>query len=86
MYFARDALLSDLDRYALPDPSGVKTIMVADVITGEYCIGRHDMRNPVKNGGSEPYNSAVDSLTDPSIFVIFVDAGAYPAYIIKYKK
>ena len=59
----------------------------ARVITGEYCQGRSDLKaapfKPSKN--SEKYDSVVDNIGKPTMYVVFDDAAAYPEYIIKFK-
>ena len=41
---------------------------------------------PPKNTSSDalPYDSVVDNTSNPSIFVVFYDADAYPEYLITY--
>ena len=56
------------------------------VLTGEYAQGKQGMRvlpsKPRKK--NEIYNSLVDNVHDPYIFVIFHDAQAYPEYLITF--
>lgn len=85
-YFARDANYSNQDKYARPDSTGMKTMILADVITGDFCQGERNMKTPkLKPGSNHVCESAVENLSDPSIFVVFQDASAYPAYVISYK-
>ena len=52
-------------------------------MTGEFCKGvknalTPDLRNAAKN---QLYDSTVDNVRDPSIFVTYHDAQAYPEYM-----
>ncbi|XP_069588203.1 protein mono-ADP-ribosyltransferase PARP10 [Ranitomeya imitator] len=87
VYFAVEATISARERYSTPSSSGNKYILVAQVLTGEFTVGREDMKTPpIKPGtvGDVPqrYDSLVDNLENPSIFVIFNDTQAYPKYLI----
>ena len=87
MYFARDASYSDSDRYASPDANGFKYMFHAQVLVGRYAKSQEDMKSPPKleNGEDGLYNSVVDSVNNPSIFVIFYDDQVYPGHLITYK-
>ena len=57
------------------------------VLTGEYTRGAHAMMvAPPKdpNDATVPYDSVVDNTANPSIYVVFFDADAYPEYLITY--
>lgn len=86
VYFAVEATISARDRYSPPSSDGHKYILVAHVLTGEFALGKEDMRMPpVKpDSGDVPqrYDSLADNLQNPSIFVIFNDTQAYPQYLI----
>ena len=86
VYFAVDASYSD--RYATPDAKGVQRMYLTKVLTGEYTKGqRDDLAPPVKNpqiNGHILFDSLVDNTAAPTIFVVFGDAQAYPAYLITY--
>ena len=57
------------------------------VLTGDYTLGDEDMvEPPTKDKATKKkYDSVVDNVNDPHIFVVFYDAWAYPEYLIKYK-
>ena len=58
------------------------------VLTGEYTTGSGSMMvAPAKDPSDPtvPYDSVVDTAPNPSIFVVFFDADAYPEYLITYK-
>ncbi len=55
------------------------------MITGEYCVGNKDMKQiPKKLDGTE-YDSLVNKLNDPRIFVSWRDFMAIPIYVVKFK-
>ncbi|XP_061863091.1 zinc finger CCCH-type antiviral protein 1 isoform X2 [Colius striatus] len=84
-YFARDASYSH--RYCQPV---VKTnvMFVARVLVGDYIRGNTAyVRPPAKSvDGLRFYDSCVDNVLNPSIFVIFEKYQIYPEYIIEYKE
>ncbi|KAJ0029749.1 hypothetical protein NQD34_004746, partial [Periophthalmus magnuspinnatus] len=80
-YFARDASYSH--KFAAGPRS--KVMFVALVLVGDYTKGQSQyVRPPAKGRGTALYDSCVDDVTDPSIFVIFEKHQIYPEYIIKY--
>ncbi|XP_073925523.1 protein mono-ADP-ribosyltransferase PARP10 isoform X2 [Castor canadensis] len=84
VYFAKRASLSVLDRYSPPDADGHKAVFVARVLTGDYGQGRSGLRVPPLRapGHVLRYDSAVDRLHEPNIFVIFHDTQALPTHLI----
>ncbi|XP_038616010.1 LOW QUALITY PROTEIN: protein mono-ADP-ribosyltransferase PARP10 [Tachyglossus aculeatus] len=86
VYFAAQAGLSVQDQYSPCDARGYKAVFVARVLTGEYTAGKAGLRAPpLRQGpGSAPlrYDSVVDCPRQPSIFVIFHDTQAVPAFLI----
>ena len=88
VYFARDASYSTYPLYCEPDAKGSQTVFLVRVVTGEFCKGvknalTPDLRNAAKN---QLYDSTVDNVRDPSIFVTYHDAQAYPEYMIKFSQ
>ncbi|KFO30644.1 Poly [ADP-ribose] polymerase 10 [Fukomys damarensis] len=84
VYFAKRASLSVHDRYSPPNDNGHKAIFVARVLTGDYGQGRRGLRAPPLRAGHTllRYDSAVNCLHQPSIFVIFHDTQALPTHLI----
>ena len=81
-----DASYSTYPLYCTPDAKDIQTVFLVRVVVGEYCKGyKHavtpDVRNAAKN---QLYDSTVDNPRDPSIFVTYHDAQAYPEYCIKF--
>ena len=62
-------------------------MFVGRVLVGRTCQGRPEMKRPGKDE-SDPEgrmcHSAVDSVNQPRIFVVFESAQCYPEYLIKY--
>nr|XP_044999106.1 protein mono-ADP-ribosyltransferase PARP10 isoform X1 [Jaculus jaculus] len=87
VYFAKRASLSVQDRYSPPDADGHKAVFVARVLTGDYGQGSRSLRAPPlrPSGQLLRYDSAVDCLHQPSIFVIFHDTQALPTHLITCK-
>uniref|UniRef100_A0A8D0MD69 Poly [ADP-ribose] polymerase 12 n=1 Tax=Sus scrofa TaxID=9823 RepID=A0A8D0MD69_PIG len=82
-YFARDAAYSH--HYSKSNTKS-HTMFLARVLVGEFVRGNTSfVRPPAKEGqGTVLYDSCVNSVSDPSIFVIFEKHQAYPEYVIQY--
>ena len=88
VYFARDASYSARNTYSPRDVKNKnKYIFVARVLTGQYAFGKpSDVQPPPKHSdGKDLYDSNVDDVTNPQIFVIFNDTQAYPEYLITFQ-
>lgn len=62
-------------------------MMVVLACTGIPCMGAGEQKGilPYRNGQAPfKYNSTVDSLSSPEIFITHQPSAAYPAYIITY--
>ena len=60
---------------------------LARVLTGEFTRGGSAMIIAPPKAPKDPtvlFDSVVDTTTNPSIFVVFYDADAYPEYLITY--
>ena len=86
VYFARDASFSANDQYSSRDQYGYKYVFLNRVLTGQYTAGNPSYITPPPKspGGHDLYDSVVDNIYNPSIFVIFADAQAYPDYLITF--
>ena len=85
MYFAMKASLSL--KFAKVDPNGHSHMLRCRVLTGEFTQGQKDQSVPPQKPNSQDiYDSLVDNVQDPKEFVIFSDNGAYPEYLITFKK
>ncbi|CAC5408899.1 PARP10_14_15 [Mytilus coruscus] len=86
VYFATHANYSASNTYSVPDSSGNKRMYLCKVLTGEYTYGNGGMRMaPTKTGTHILYDCVVDNPANPSMFIIFHDAQAYPEYMIMFK-
>ena len=82
-YFARDAV------YSSAFVSGRRNkMLVARVLVGDVTLGDQSMVKPPAKDSADPhgetYDSCVDLLSDPSIYVTFEFGQSYPAYVIEY--
>ena len=86
MYFACDANYSAREQYSPRDAYNNKHIFLAKVLTGEFTVGGSNIVTPPSKSGNslDLYDSVVDDIRNPSIFVIFGDAQAYPEYLITF--
>jgi ABC-type branched-subunit amino acid transport system substrate-binding protein len=85
VYFARDASYSSHDTYSVPDNRGRKHVIACRVAVGEYCIGVKNALTPdIRDPKSQSlFDSTVgllrnDTMANPSIYVTYHDAQAYP--------
>lgn len=85
VYFARDFSYSAQSQYSKPDDTGTKYIFMCKVLTGTFNVGNDKVIEPeMKPGTDFRHDSTVNDLNDPSIFVIFKDAQAYPEYLVAF--
>ena len=72
--------------YASPDSNGHKRIYKSLVLTGDFAQGAPDIPVPPPNPSNPGFNfdSAVDSMSSPVMFVVFLDNMAYPEYLITF--
>ncbi|KAL2093804.1 hypothetical protein ACEWY4_011116 [Coilia grayii] len=82
-YFARDASYS---HSYCKTASSVKMMFVARVLVGEFTRGSSSyVRPPAKGTTKSLYDSCVDNVMNPAIFVIFEKYQIYPEYVIEYR-
>uniref|UniRef100_A0A3Q0R7Q2 Poly [ADP-ribose] polymerase n=1 Tax=Amphilophus citrinellus TaxID=61819 RepID=A0A3Q0R7Q2_AMPCI len=88
-YFAVDASYSANDTYSKPNQNGEKFMYVCLVLTGDYALGQKGMVVPPAKGtgtvSTDLYDSVVNNVVKPCMFVIFHDTQAYPEYLITFK-
>lgn len=60
---------------------------VCSVLVGEYTRGTKDMKvpPPLQPASKDVFDSLVDNIQDPTIFVATTDSQAYPEYLITFK-
>jgi hypothetical protein len=56
------------------------------VATGEFCLGVQDAPAPRVRTGNILYDSTVNDVANPSIFVTYHDAQAYPDYLVRFRQ
>lgn len=72
--FDKDAALKSSDYF----------MFVGRVLVGRSCQGDSKMRRPVKDSKGRVTHSAVNSLTHPTVFVVFDNTQCYPEYLLQY--
>jgi poly [ADP-ribose] polymerase 10/14/15 len=84
VYFAVNSSYSASHRYSKPNSVNEQVMFMCRVLVGEYCQGREDQPKPDVRTGTDLYDSTVDNLSVPEIFVIFNDVQALPEYIVTF--
>ena len=74
-------------RFAKPENfSSYRKMYIAKVLVGEYTKGEKGMKAPPsKNDPKNPgvrYDSVVDNIRNPTMYVIFQDNQYYPEYLL----
>ena len=84
VYFARDALMSV--GYASPMPDRKRYMYYTRVAVGQYAVGNSSMLVPPVKGvnSNDSYDSVVNNVANPTIFVLFYDNQYYPEYLITF--
>ncbi|NWY71793.1 PAR14 polymerase, partial [Erithacus rubecula] len=88
-YFAVNASYSAQDIYSKPDVNGKKYMYMAQVLVGEYSLGKKGSITPAQKNASNSvdlFDSSTDNVNQPSMFIIFNDIQAYPAYLITFTR
>ena len=83
-YFAQDASYSNA--YACTLASSQKQMLVTEVVLGLWTMGSQGIKMFIFLQGDQhqSYNSLVNIVSNPSIFVVGDSNAAYPAYLITY--
>lgn len=61
---------------------------LARVLVGDYTVGSPDLHAAPKKTSANPtdtFDSTVDQIPNPTIFVVFRDYRSYPEYLITFK-
>uniref|UniRef100_A0A3P8P5K0 Uncharacterized protein n=1 Tax=Astatotilapia calliptera TaxID=8154 RepID=A0A3P8P5K0_ASTCA len=82
-YFARDARYS----HNYTGDTDVRAMFISRVLVGDFTKGSSDYRRPPSKdgGGINFYDSCVNDVMNPSIYVVFEKQQIYPEYLIQYK-
>lgn len=83
-YFALDAKYS----HNYTSDTDVRSMFVVRLLVGEYTKGCQDYRRPPSKDGGDInfYDSCVDNVYNPSIYVVFDKPQIYPEYLLQYKE
>ncbi|XP_072232472.1 protein mono-ADP-ribosyltransferase PARP14 [Leuresthes tenuis] len=87
-YFAVNASYSADPTYSRPAADGSQLMFVARVLTGVYTQGRSKMVVPPSRSSQQAhdrFDSVVDKMDNPGMYVVFHDNQAYPDYLITFK-
>ncbi|XP_029436577.1 protein mono-ADP-ribosyltransferase PARP14-like [Rhinatrema bivittatum] len=88
VYFAVHASYSANNTYSKPDPQTRHKFMYqVRVVAGRYTTGNSSMKVPPARPGTDPndrYDSLVDKIENPTMYVVFHDDQAYPEYLITF--
>jgi hypothetical protein len=85
-YFARDAKYVVDSNLCAPAADGSKRMLMCLLMTGMSCQGSPDHRGVLPfRQKPHRYNSSVDSLSSPEIFVMQHPGSAYPAYVVTFR-
>jgi hypothetical protein len=86
VYFAVNSSYSSAHRYSEPNTRGEQHMFLCRVLAGEYSKGEEDQDTPGVRRGTELYDSTVDDLENPEIFVTYHDSQTYPEYLVTFKQ
>ncbi|XP_062374146.1 protein mono-ADP-ribosyltransferase PARP12-like [Sardina pilchardus] len=82
-YFARDAKYSN----KFTDKQGKRSMFMCRILVGDFTAGRPDyIVPPYKDEQLVAFDSCVDKVVNPSLFVIFEKNQIYPEYLIQYEE
>jgi hypothetical protein len=85
-YFARDAKYCAEGGFCTASEQGHRRMLVVLLATGMPCVGdpNHIGVLPLRQGNSR-YNSSIDYMSNPEVFIIQHPAAAYAAYVITFR-
>lgn len=84
-YFASTSRYSE--GYSKPGARGHQSMFLCRVVVGRSCKGVGTMKQPPQRQGltSTRYDTTVDDVHNPTIFVTYHDSGAYPTHLITFE-
>ena len=80
----QDASYSSSRTYSRPNAQGLQHMFLCRVVVGEYCQGQRDALTPSVRRGDLLYDSTVDNMRNPGMFITYHDAQAYPEYLVRF--
>lgn len=84
VYFGKDASFCAREWMSAPDSNKIKRMYQTKVVIGHCCIGKKGMKYLPERITGINYDIAVNILSNPTEFVVFNDAQAYPEYCIEF--
>ena len=89
VYFAVDASYSARPTFSPLDlATGLRYMYLAKVLVGDYTVGTKGLLVPPNkhnpNDPIEAFDTVVDQIPNPKIFVTFYDWQCYPEYLIAF--
>ena len=85
VYFARDAAYSMQPQYASKDSNGVSSIFMCRVAVGDYCMGKDGQLTPDFKNSHETFDTTVDNLSNPNIYVACQSTTSNPPLLVIYQ-
>ena len=70
---------------AEPNAEGLRHVFLVRAAIGQYCVGSSGAPTPDARPDGRPYDSTVDDMSDPSMFVTYGNAQQFPEYLIRFK-
>jgi len=88
VYFSSSFSYSAQPTYSVPDKDKNQHMFQCRVLTGHYHVGKPELvEPPVRDKKSLAlYNSVVDNVKNPVIFVVFHDTQVYPEYLVVFRQ
>ncbi|XP_057293454.1 uncharacterized protein LOC130622078 [Hydractinia symbiolongicarpus] len=83
-YFAKQARYSH--SYVDVNHKKESSMFLVDVLVGDYCTGSSSYKRPPEKERHPLYDSCVDNMSNPTIYVIFERDQFYPRYLVTYKR
>ena len=82
-----NASYSAQKKYSAPDNDGNQHMFVCNVVVGKFTLGKNGMNvaPPLQPGSKDVFDSLVDNVATPTIFVAMTDAQVYPEYLVTFK-
>ena len=90
VYFAVHASYSARSTYSQLDlATGMRYMYLARVLAGDYTVGKRGILVPPSKGNpddsDEAFDTVVDQIPNPKIYVTFYDCQCYPEYLITFQ-
>jgi poly [ADP-ribose] polymerase 10/14/15 len=89
VYFAGRSNYSAQEKYSVPDEHGNQKMFICRVVVGKYTKGEKTMKvappfDPSRNKHLL-FDTLVDNVTNPTIYVVMSDSQAYPEYVVTFR-